>query len=121
MDKWNTEYFRRYFGSILPLVSVPDLVDYKPVLEDTEATFGLRSQQLDDGLDEDLSVSVTIDAYDVRKVCVYNSVERYEVPYKVYASNPDTGKKCEFSGTLYSKSYRDFLILKEEVDESEYE
>ncbi len=53
-------------------------------------------QELEAPLDKKLSVEVTVDAYDKRKILIFNEVERYSVPYKVYISNPKTGKKTFF-------------------------
>ncbi|WP_286832869.1 MULTISPECIES: hypothetical protein [unclassified Proteiniphilum] len=113
---WDEQKFRRLLGATLPEIAIPDLVDSKPVLHNTKASFGIMEQELEAPLDKKLSVEVTVDAYDKRKILIFNEVERYSVPYKVYISNPKTGKKRFFTGELTSSRPTDYFILKTKVE-----
>lgn len=113
---WEEELFKRLLGTTLPEITIPDLVDSKPVLYSTKASFGIMEQELEVPLDKKLSVEVTVDAYDKRKILIFNDVERYSVPYKVYISNPKTGKKRVFTGELTSSRPTDYFILKTRVE-----
>lgn len=42
---------------------------------------------------------------------MYNGIEQYDVPYKAYLSNSQTGKKLVVSGTLSSKKPFNYLII----------
>ncbi len=113
---WEEELFKRLLGIPLPEITIPDVVDSKPVLHNTKAPFGIMEQELEAPLDKKLSVEVIVDAYDKRRVLVLNDMERYSVPYKVYISNPETGKKRIFSGELTSSRPTDYFILKTRVE-----
>lgn len=115
---WKEELFTNLLGTPLPEITIPDVVDGKPVLRDTKVVFGIKEQHLNPNLNKELSVDVTIDGFDKRKVIVYNVLRSYSVPYKIYMSNPRTGKELTFSGKLYSKKPIDYLILKRRVDEN---
>ena len=115
------EIFERYFGVPLPQITIPDIAGSELVLNDTRIPFGPYTQYIDAGLDKELAVPVTIDAHDARKICVYNELEEYKIPYQIYASHPKTGEKLQFHGTLCCKNVIDYLILKEQLDDSEYE
>ena len=110
--------FSRLLGTPLPEITIPDVVDGKPVLNDTKVAFGIREQQFDTNLDKELSVDVTIDAFDHRVVIVYNIMRSYFVPYKVYLSNSGTGKKLTVAGTLNIEVPIDYFIRKKIVDEN---
>lgn len=116
---WEEELFKRLLGTTLPEIIIPDVVDSKPVLHNTKAPFGIMQQELDVSLDKNLSVEVTVDPYDKRRVLVLNDIEMYFVPYKVYISNPNTGKKRVFAGELTSSRPTGYFILKTSVDENE--
>ena len=94
----------------------PDVVDSKPELHNTRVPFGIMEQELDTPLDKKLSVEVTVDAYDKRRILILNDLERYSVPYTVYISNPGTGKKRIFSGELTSSRPTDYLILNTSIE-----
>lgn len=113
---WDEELFKRLLGIPLPEITIPDIVDSKPVLHNTKAPFGIMEQELEAPLDKKLSVEVIVDAYDKRRILVINDMERYSVPYKVYISNPVTGKKRIFSGKLTSSRPTDYFILKTRVE-----
>lgn len=115
---WEEDMFSNLLGTPLPEITISDIVNEKPVLLDTKVAFGIREQQLDTNLDKELTVDVTIDAFDKRKVIVYNIMKSYSVPYKVYLSNPRTGKKLTFAGTLNSEEPIDYLIFKRVADEN---
>ena len=115
-ENWEEEQFRRFLGSPLPEITIPDIVDSKPVLHTTNVPFGIREQELEIPLDKNLSVEVTVEAHDKRRIRILNDIERYSVPYKVYMSNPRTGKKRIFSGELTSRRPTDYLILKTSVE-----
>ncbi|WP_279095342.1 hypothetical protein [Bacteroides acidifaciens] len=106
----------------LPEIVIPDIINQeKPVLGNTKIPFGIKQQYIAADVDKDKAVEVKIDAHDKRKVVVYNYLERYEVPLKVYASNPITGGKREFSAFLYSQSYINYLIFKEKMESEQYD
>ncbi len=112
---WNENTFENYLGTTLPLIPIPDIVDNKPIIANTKVAFGIRDQKLETDLDKNLAVEVTISSGERREVIVYNLVERYTVPYRVYLSNPRTAKKLEFSGTLTSTKPINYYILKRVV------
>lgn len=111
--------FANLLGIPLPDVIIPDVIDGKPVVRNSKAAFGIRQQYLPVDLDKDLSVDVTIDGYDKRKIIVYNLIRYYSVPYVIYLSNPKTGKELTFSGKLSSSEPIDYFVLKEKLNENE--
>ncbi len=115
---WGKEIFSRLLGIPLPEIIIPDIVDSKPVLNETKVTFGIRDQQLKTNLDTEFSAEVTIDGFDNRKIRVFNVVKFYSVPYSIYISNPKTGKQRIFTGILHSEEPIDYLILKQVLDEN---
>ena len=117
--KWEWELLTNLLGIPLPEITIPDVVDGKPVLRNKKAAFGIREQRLDVDLNKELSVDVTIDGFDKRKVVVLNLMRSYSVPYIIYLSNPRTGKEITFSGELYSSEPIDYFVLKEKLDENE--
>ncbi|WP_301092532.1 hypothetical protein, partial [Bacteroides acidifaciens] len=103
-------------------IVIPDIINQeKPILGNTKIPFGIKQQYIAADVDKDKAVEVKIDAHDKRKVVVYNYLERYEIPLKVYASNPITGGKREFSAFLYSQSYINYLIFKEKMESEQYD
>ena len=62
-------------------------------------------------LDKELKVSKTVEAGKHVRLEVYNGIEQYNVPYKAYLSNSQTGKKQVISGTLSSKKPFNYLII----------
>lgn len=88
------------------------------MLRDTKIAFGIQEQHLAVDLDKEFSVDVTIDGFDKIKVVVFNVMRSYSVPYKIYISNPRTGKKITSSGKLYSSEPMDYYILKQVLDEN---
>ena len=119
MIVWEEELFKRFLGSTLPQIIIPDLVDSKPVCNQTKVSFGSNYQELEISFDKELSVDVTIDGFDKRKISVFNVLEEYSVPYKVFISNPKTDKKSVFSGELHSSRPIDYLIFKKVLNEDE--
>ena len=81
---WDKEVFSRLFGIPLPEITIPDIVDSKPVLNETKVTFGIRDQQLKTNLDTEFSAEVTIGGFDNRKIRVFNVLKIYSVPYSIY-------------------------------------
>ncbi|WP_288149333.1 hypothetical protein [Bacteroides acidifaciens] len=121
-DNWEEEKYSLLFGDNLPAIVIPDIINQeKPVLGNTKIPFGIKQQYIAADVDKDKAVEVKIDAHDKRKVVVYNYLERYEIPLKVYASNPITGGKREFSAFLYSQSYINYLIFKEKMESEQYD
>ncbi|WP_294630210.1 hypothetical protein [uncultured Bacteroides sp.] len=119
---WEEEKFRLHFGDNLPEITIPDIIDQeKPVLGNTKIPFGIGLQYIAAGVDKykDKAVEVTIGAHDKRKVLVFNYLEQYVVPLKVYASNPISGGKREFSAFLHNRNYiytgNDF-IFKQKIE-----
>ncbi|MBF6596819.1 MAG: hypothetical protein ITF98_01145 [Fermentimonas sp.] len=115
---WDKEIFSRLFGIPLPEIIIPDIVDSKPVLNETKVTFGIRDQQLKTNLDTEFSAEVTIGGFDNRKISVFNLVRIYTVPYSLYLSNTKTGKRRSFTGELHSEEPIDYLIHKQVLDEN---
>lgn len=115
---WDKEVFSRLFGIPLPEIIIPDIVDSKPVLNETKVTFGIRNQQLKTDLDKELFVDVTIDGFDNRNIRVFSQLRKYTVPYSIYLSNAKTGKHRIFRGVLHSEEPIDYLILKQVLDEN---
>lgn len=115
---WREELFTNLLGIPLPEITIPDVADGKPVLRDTKIAFGIQEQHLAVDLDKEFSVDVTIDGFDKIKVVVFNVMRSYSVPYKIYISNPRTGKKITSSGKLYSSEPMDYYILKQVLDEN---
>ena len=113
------EKFTYLLGTPLPQITIPEIVNSKPVLNNTKAAFGINYQELETNLDKELSVKVTVDGGDIREVILFNNLEYYVVPYKVYLSNPSTDKKLLFSGELRSSRPIDYFILKTVVDKNE--
>ncbi len=114
---WEEELFKRLLGTTLPQITIPDIVDAQPVCNHTKVFFGLNYQRLETNLDKELYVDVTIDGFDKSEISVFNVLEKYSVPYKVFISNPKTDKKRVFSGELYSSRPVDYFILKKVLDE----
>ena len=115
---WGKEIFSRLLGMPLPEIIIPDIVDSKPILNETKVTFGIRDQQLKTNLDTEFSAEVTIDGLDKRKIRVFNVLKKYSVPYTIYISNPKTGNQRIFTGILHSEEPIDYLILKQMLDEN---
>lgn len=114
---WEEEKYSLLFGDNLPAIVIPDIINQeKPVLGNTKIPFGTKLQYIAANVDKDKAVEVKIDAHDKRKVVVYNYLERYEVPLKVYASNPITGGKRELSAFLHSQNYIGHFILKQKME-----
>ncbi len=109
---WNEENYNRLLGTPLPQITIPDIIDAKPVISDTKVNFGIQYQKLATTLDKDLSVDETVDGFTSREIVVYNTLRVYSVPYYIHMSNPRTGKELTFLGELSSDEPTDYLILK---------
>ena len=72
------EIFSRLLGIPLPEIIIPDIVDSKPVINETKVTFGIRDQQLKTDLDKELTVDVTIDGFDNRKIKIFNELRNIQ-------------------------------------------
>lgn len=109
-----------FLGKNLAEIPIPDIVDGKPVIQNTKVTFGLMEQVFWTGkLDKDFVVSTTIQPGETKKIEIYNCIEEFHVNYKVHTSNPDTGEKCIFTGRLSSKDPFDYLMLFPKSDNKE--
>lgn len=115
---WEEGIFSNLLGTPLPQITISDIANGKPVLLDTKVHFGIRQQHLVVDLDKELIVDISIDAFEKRKVTVYNVMKSYSVPYEVYLSNPRTGKKLTFSGILNSEDPIDYFIFNRVADEN---
>lgn len=115
--QWNEEMFKKLLGIPLPQITLPDIADSNPVLLDTKVPFGIEEQQIEiTSVNKELAKDITIDAHDKRQISVLIDIQKYSVPYKVYISNPGTGKKRVFSGELMSSCpTNDYFILKKEM------
>lgn len=111
----NYEIFKnmdKILGENLAEIPIPDIVDGKPVVRNTKATFGLLEQGFWTGrLDKDFMVSTTVQPGETKNIEVYNCIEEFAANYKVYASNPDTGEEYIFTGRLNSKDPFDYLMI----------
>ena len=112
------DYYTTILGNPLPQVTIPDVEDGHPVLQDTRATFSLGEQDLPAGLDKNFSVRVPVAAGEGKRVGVYVSIENYTVPFTLHCSNPDSGRTRTFSGTLTSDRPYDYFYVKEDLTET---
>lgn len=99
---WDETHYTRLLGQPLPAIAIPDVVDGKPVMQDTRVAFGIQEQQLETDLDKDASRLVGVPGGKHQRIDVYVGIVHYDVPYTVYCSNPENGRTRTFSGTLYS-------------------
>lgn len=109
------EEYRKCLGIPLPQIVIPDLEGEHPILGDTRIVFGIEEQKLETKLEKNLEVKKNVLAGDVRKLMVYNGIDEYTVPYKVYVSHPITGRQRIFKGELQSKCPKDYLVIPEKV------
>lgn len=112
------DYYTTILGSPLPEVTIPDIEDGQPVLQDTRATFNLHEQDLPAGLDKNFSTRVPVPGGKNMKVGVYVTIENYTVPFTLHCSNPDSGRTRTFSGTLTSDRPYDYFYVKEDLSET---
>ena len=116
---WNFDLFERYFGTPLPRVRIPDLVGGQLNLGKTEVEFGIQSHQLESGLDTNVNEEITVNAGEHRRTEIYYIREIYNGPYRVFASNPSTGKKQIFSGEISSEQIIGYKIISYNIKEDE--
>lgn len=108
----------KILGENLAEIQIPDIVEGKPVIQGTKATFGLKEQSFLTGrLDKDFTVSITVPPGETKKIEVYNYIEEFAANYKVYASNPDTEEEYIFKGRLYSDDPFDYLMISPKPDQ----
>ena len=108
----------KILGENLAEIPIPDIVNGKPVIQGTKATFGLKEQSFLTGrLDKDFTVSITVPPGETKKIEVYNYIEEFAANYKVYASNPDTEEEYIFKGRLYSDDPFDYLMISPKPDQ----
>lgn len=106
MDK---DYYTTLLGDSLPEVTIPDVADGKPVVQDTRATFDPDEQDLPVDLDKDFTVLVPVSGGKKMEVGAYVSVEHYDVPFVIHCSHPHSGRTRTFSGTLSSDRPYDYF------------
>lgn len=111
-------YYTTILGDPLPEVTIPDIEDGQPVLQDTRAPFNLHEQNLPTGLDKNFSARVPVPGGKNMKVGVYVTIENYTVPFTLHCSNPDSRRKRTFSGTLTSDRPYDYFYVKEDLSET---
>ena len=104
---WDETHYTRLLGQPLPTIAIPDVVDGKPVMQDTRVAFGIQEQQLETDLDKDVSHLVPVPGGKHQRIDVFVGIVDYSVPYTVYCSNPENGRTRTFSGTLYSDTPTD--------------
>lgn len=108
----------KILGENLAEIPIPDMVNEKPVILNTKATFGLKEQSFWTGrLDKDFMVSTTVQPGETKNIEVYNNIEEFHVNYRVYASNPDTGEEYIFKGRLDSEDPFDYLMIFPKLDQ----
>ena len=108
----------KILGENLAEIPIPDIVNEKPVIQDTKVTFGLKEQSFWTGrLDKDFMVSTTVQPGETKNIEVYNNIEEFHVNYRVYASNPDTGEEFIFKGRLDSEDPFDYLMIFPKLDQ----
>lgn len=101
-----------FLGSQLAEITVPDIVDGKPVIQNTKVTFGLTEQSFWTGkLDKDFVVRDTVNPGEKKNIEIYNNIEEFHVNYKIHTSNHKTGEKYVFTGRLNSMDPYDYLII----------
>lgn len=111
------ELYKRFLGTPLPLVVIPDFVDKQPVLGSTKAEVGVNSQEIRTSIESDLAgKEYVIPPGEKWKISVYYMIEQYWIDYKLYISIPSTGRKRTFEGKLYSKGLYDFCIIPEKIE-----
>ena len=84
-----------------------------------EVEFGIQSHQLESGLDTNVKEEITVNAGEHRRTEIYYIREIYNGPYRVYASNPSTGKKQVFSGEISSERIIGYKIISYNIKEDE--
>lgn len=109
---WSAYALARIFGTRKQEITIPDVADAGPVPGRLRIPFGEEWHRLDTGLDRNLEVPVTVQAGERRRIEVFLCLEKYSVPFTVYASNPETGRNRVFSGSLDSERPFDYLVLK---------
>lgn len=93
-----------------PEVPVPDVEgEGKPVLGDRYRPFTYGIQRTSIANDEE--VRVRIEAGQMQLVEVWLHIEEYNVPFTLYASNPQSGYKRTISGEYRYKRPYDYLII----------
>lgn len=107
---WGTYALARIFGTRKQEITIPDVADAVPVLGRSRIFLGEESHRLDTDLDRNLEIPATVKAGERRCIEVYLCMEKYSVPFKVYASNPETGRERVFSGSLSSERPFDFRV-----------
>lgn len=108
----------KILGKELAEIPIPDIVNGKPVIQNTKAKFGLLEQSFWTGkLDKGFVVKDTINPGEIKNIEVYNNIEEFHVNYKVYASNPDTGEEFIFKGRLDSEDPFDYLMIFPKLDQ----
>ena len=103
------DYYTTLLGDPLPEVTIPDVADGKPVVQDTRVTFDLEEQDLPVDLDKDFTVLVPVPGGKKMEVGAYVSVEHYDVPFVIHCSHPHSGRTRTFSGTLSSDRPYDYF------------
>ena len=102
----------KYLGYDLPQITIPDIVNGKPVLNNTKVTFGLKEQSFRTGrVDKDLIIYINVKPKEKKNCMIYNCIEEYHVNYKVHVSNPDTGEKLIFTGRMSSADPFDYIYI----------
>lgn len=118
-DLYDPDDFR-IFGGTVPQVPVPDCLEGKPYIGDTEAEFRPRRQHLPLGEDmKNISEEVTVDADQSKRIRVFVDIEEYSVPYTLYLSNPGTGRTRTYTGTLTSDRPYGYFIIKSDLESDE--
>lgn len=117
-DGWNEEkLYKCFLGTPLPLVVVPDFIDGKPVLKDTKAEVGSDFQQIRSVINSSLvGKKYTIPPGEKWKISVDYLIEQYWINYRLYTSNPFSGRKKTFEGAIYSKRPYEFFITPEKQE-----
>lgn len=108
---WIEDNYHRVFGSRLPDIGIPDIVDGKAAMKGTEVAFGIESQETDSGQDSAFSEVISVRPGEKRQFEVYNALYSYSVSYTVYASCPWSGRRKVFTGTMTSSRPDGYLIF----------
>ena len=114
---WVEQNYLRIFGSPLPEMEIPDIVDGKAAMLGAKAVFGVQHQEAAGGQDKGFYVEITAEAGTKRELEVYNYVYSYYVPYTVYASCQWSDRRRVFSGMMTCSNHKGYFLFERKQTE----
>lgn len=114
-DKYG-DHREEILGLPLPEIGIPDTEEGQPAAGNSAVRFAEGEQRLPLPFSDEEQAAVTVPAGRRMRVEVLLVCEEYHVPYTLYASNPVTGRRRTFTGTLLSSVPYDYHILKSDPD-----